>query len=112
MTRRSEFTDAQKRQLFLLSGGQCYWCKKPWSEDRQPHYDHIIPVSLGGATNLENGCCSCPDGNLKKGSYLFNPVTRSNFSITEYTMDNYNRLDTPIARRPKGSPPLTHMIKL
>jgi hypothetical protein len=32
--------------------------------------------------------------------------------MTEYTLDNFNRLDIPIVRRPKGNPPLAYMIKL
>jgi 5-methylcytosine-specific restriction endonuclease McrA len=43
----------------------CYYCEKP-TPGKSVHFDHIIPLSKGGAHSVENLCASCPSCNLRK----------------------------------------------
>jgi hypothetical protein len=55
-----------RRAVFERDGGRCVDCEG--SFDLQ--YDHVIPVSLGGATTIENLQLLCADCNRKKGAAL------------------------------------------
>ena len=43
----------------------CYYCQKS-TPGRTCHFDHIIPLSKGGAHSIENLCVSCPKCNQTK----------------------------------------------
>ncbi|MBI5006799.1 MAG: hypothetical protein HZB95_06695 [Nitrosomonadales bacterium] len=66
MARASNFTDAQKAQLYVLHLATCvYSGDKLWILDggATPYFtidwaDHIIPVAKGGLSTLENGVCA------------------------------------------------------
>jgi 5-methylcytosine-specific restriction endonuclease McrA len=45
----------------------CYYCKNHFSGSTI-HFDHIIPLSRGGAHSVTNLCASCPSCNLQKGA--------------------------------------------
>ena len=47
----------------------CWHCWQP-VPGREIHFDHIIPISRGGAHSLENLCVSCERCNLSKGAKL------------------------------------------
>jgi len=74
MARRSNFTEAQKAQLFALHRAICVYCEeKLWLLDNgaTPYFtidwaDHVFPVARGGASTIENGVCSCGYCNKKK----------------------------------------------
>ena len=55
-----------RRVVFERDGGRCVDCES--SFDLQ--YDHVIPVSLGGATTIENLQLLCAGCNRKKGAML------------------------------------------
>lgn len=44
---------------------KCYYCEKMFSTKRI-HFDHVIPLSRGGAHSIENLCVSCAPCNLHK----------------------------------------------
>ena len=66
MTRASNFTDAQKAQLYVLHRATCvYSGVKLWILDggASPDFtidwaDHVYPVAKGGLSTLENGVCA------------------------------------------------------
>ena len=64
-TRVSIPTDV-RRLVFARDGGRCVECDSNF--DLQ--YDHVLPVSLGGATTVENLQLLCADCNQRKGSSL------------------------------------------
>lgn len=43
----------------------CYYCQKRFSS-KKLHFDHIIPLSKGGAHSVDNLCVSCPKCNRSK----------------------------------------------
>jgi hypothetical protein len=59
----------------LARSPNCYWCDQPWTEERRPTHDHIIPLSKRGSNTPENSVASCLKCNLIKGDRLFHPIT-------------------------------------
>jgi hypothetical protein len=55
-----------RRAVFERDGGRCVECRGNF--DLQ--YDHVIPLSLGGATTLPNLQLLCADCNRRKGATL------------------------------------------
>jgi hypothetical protein len=74
MPRSSNFSDEQKATLFVRDRAICaYSGEKLWILDSgaTPYFpvdwaDHIIPVSKGGASSLENGVCASWHCNKEK----------------------------------------------
>lgn len=74
MARTSNFTDAQKAQLFVMHRAICvYTGDKLWILDGGADYnfpvdwaDHLTPVANGGLSTLENGVCAGWRPNSKK----------------------------------------------
>jgi hypothetical protein len=77
--RRRFFSGVYERLSLLISaGGVCQQCGvrlDKW------HADHIVPFSLGGETDLENGRALCPPCNLKKGSNMIDLNDRFKFTV-------------------------------
>ena len=61
-------TKKQVLDLYNQQGGTCCWCKT--SIEDKYHIDHIIPVSKGGSSNIDNLCLACPKCNQLKGDLL------------------------------------------
>ena len=58
--RKREFTKKQKRQIREKYNSCCGICKIRLDDcNITPEYDHIIPFSEGGETNIENGMSLC-----------------------------------------------------
>lgn len=70
---KREFTEDQKRALWLQSGKRCEWwpdlfhrCPATFPEQRHCHADHLLkPHAKGGLTVLENGAALCSDCNIR-----------------------------------------------
>ena len=60
--RREPIPREMRRAIFERDGGQCAECGS--------HFDHVIPVALGGATTIENLQLLCGDCNREKGADL------------------------------------------
>lgn len=56
---------ALKESVFKRDGGNCRYCGV--SPD-QPHFDHVIPFSRGGKTELSNLVLSCRSCNSRKAA--------------------------------------------
>ncbi|MEZ4661482.1 MAG: HNH endonuclease signature motif containing protein [Caldilineaceae bacterium] len=59
---------AQLRAIVAARAGyRCEYCRSPQVVTAQTfHVDHIVPLSKGGETTLENLCYACPRCNLRK----------------------------------------------
>ena len=58
-----------RASVLLRSNSQCKYCGTPLTV-RTMTIDHIVPVSKGGQTVLENLCAACPRCNHEKGSTI------------------------------------------
>lgn len=67
VTTRESIPERERVIVFERDGGHCVYCGSELEFSRF-HCDHVIPVSRGGATELENLVASCPPCNLMKGA--------------------------------------------
>lgn len=73
-----------RNQVRELDKGVCAYCRSPESLTVTAfEVDHIVPVSAGGATVLDNLCLACTTCNRNKGARLdvFDPATGSTVSL-------------------------------
>jgi superfamily II DNA or RNA helicase len=63
-----QFSQRQKRALYLAADGKCENCGTELEDGF--HADHVLPHSMGGATKIENGQALCAQCNLKKSDNL------------------------------------------
>lgn len=63
---RGVIPDDLKQYVWRRDGGRCRQC----SNQYELQYDHIIPVSMGGATTAENLQILCGTCNRRKGAGL------------------------------------------
>jgi hypothetical protein len=67
-----------RAQIRQRDGDRCAYCHTPEALTVTPlELDHIIPLSVGGRTELENLCLACPACNRFKGSseVAHDPIT-------------------------------------
>ena len=70
--RRTSIPEWVKRTVFFRDRGCCVFCKKDLSgllsilEDRDKHFDHIVPLDSGGINDVCNMQLSCKECNLSK----------------------------------------------
>ena len=71
MTKRIEFTAKTKDQGYVRAGGRCEWreggirCEAVLSPGNC-EYDHVLPLALGGTSELANMQCLCKPHHLQK----------------------------------------------
>jgi len=72
--KRSAIPEWVKRTIFFRDRGCCVFCKKDLSgllsvlEDREKHFDHIVPLDAGGINDVCNMQLSCRECNLSKAT--------------------------------------------
>lgn len=54
------------RSLLARDGNRCCWCKREFSADLHPTFEHVIPISRGGKNNLGNLMLACQPCNEAK----------------------------------------------
>ena len=64
--RRAGIPNDVKKYVWQRDGGRCVEC----DSNENLEYDHIIPVSMGGATSVENLQLLCAPCNRAKGGTL------------------------------------------
>jgi len=69
-TRRPGIPEAVKLVVHRRDGGRCAYCGS--SELLQ--FDHIIPVSMGGNSEVANLQLACSDCNRRKAGRLHDPA--------------------------------------
>jgi len=61
------FSEDQRREIFRRAHGRCQICgKKLEFGDKNTHYHHKIPYSIGGPTSIENAMLVCKDCHFNK----------------------------------------------
>jgi 5-methylcytosine-specific restriction endonuclease McrA len=60
-----------QRQLLTREGGLCIYCNEQVNlihdDPKQATLDHVLPVSKGGLTKLDNLVLACAECNAEKG---------------------------------------------
>jgi len=82
MPRATNFTEAQKAELYVLHRAICvYSGEKLWILDggATPYFtidwaDHVYPVSKGGLSTVENGVCASWFHNIRKRDSIEQPI--------------------------------------
>jgi HNH endonuclease len=64
--RRSHIARETRLAVFARDGGRCADC----GSDFELQYDHVIPVALGGGSEVDNLQLLCADCNRRKGAAL------------------------------------------
>lgn len=62
---RKRFTDSQKKYVLERDEYTCVFCGKRGAE-----VDHLVPISKGGQSIVENGICLCQVCNGKKNNKI------------------------------------------
>lgn len=66
----SDEVKLKRETLYYRDHGKCMYCEKPLEHYRKVTYDHVVPVSKGGADDWENIVAACQDCNQSKGDHL------------------------------------------
>lgn len=65
----SDFTIAEKEQIFRRDNYRCVMCGKGRPDGIEIHADHIKPKDLGGKATIQNGQTLCAAHNFRKKTY-------------------------------------------
>jgi hypothetical protein len=65
-TTRSPISEAVRSEVWRRDSGACVQC----NSKENLHFDHIIPVSRGGATSVRNLQLLCEQCNIRKGARI------------------------------------------
>ncbi|MBV8899168.1 MAG: HNH endonuclease [Verrucomicrobia bacterium] len=58
-----------RRQIIERAGNRCEYCGLAQAgQEAAFHVDHVVPVSAGGLTNLDNLALACVSCSLRKGA--------------------------------------------
>ena len=80
-------------QVAARAGYRCEYCRTPHAITAQTfHADHILPLSRGGQTTLDNLCFACPRCNLHKGDTIegLDPRTHQATSLFDPRRQNWD----------------------
>lgn len=98
-TKRKQYTTEQRKIIYQKANGRCQLCgRKIEYEDMT--LDHIVPLSWGGADEMENLQCTCFPCNKFKSNILPDQFVDRITEIFMFQMEkkHSNRLKWKIAR--------------
>lgn len=98
--KRKQYTTEQRKIIYQRANGRCQLCgRKIKYEDMT--LDHIVPLSLGGADEMENLQCTCFPCNKFKSNILPDKFIDRITEIFMFQMEknHSNRLKWKIARK-------------
>jgi len=68
MPKRPKISPPLRRQVMLLDGHRCAYCRSPIVIGIPMVIEHIVPIVAGGLTAMDNLCLSCYRCNEFKGA--------------------------------------------
>jgi hypothetical protein len=83
-----------RQRIMALYGGRCAYCRSPlFLLPGTEHIEHIVPRSVGGATDDSNLCLSCPRCNLRKSdrTTAWDRVTRRSVALFHPQRQQWNK---------------------
>ena len=84
--KRKTYSQSTRKLIYNNAGGRCELCgRKILFEDMT--LDHVIPLSMGGADEVENLSCVCFADNLFKGNILPSDFMERITEIFMYQME-------------------------
>lgn len=60
-----------RKKLLKRDGPTCTYCHREFNENETPTIDHVIPLALGGTSQLENLVLACWRCNHRKAAQVF-----------------------------------------
>lgn len=83
MSKRRKISEKIRRQMADLSRHRCSYCRSPEIVGVPMVIDHIVPLSDGGNSDIENLCLSCYRCNEFKGAKQtsVDPLTQSPMTL-------------------------------
>jgi hypothetical protein len=108
---------AERRHLLARAGGRCQWCRTPLIGEW--HADHVIPVHVGGRTELRNGqalCAACNYARSTRWCWLTLAPLRRVVSTERTLAERYLGVRTSsagakLARRSRSRPSFRHTAR-
>ena len=98
--KRKHFSQEVRKLLYQQAEGKCALCGKKITFDEM-ELDHIIPISMGGADEVENlQVCCMPDNRYKAN------ILPSDF-FTSFTTDFSRSSNSPLYLAPATSAPIS-----
>lgn len=87
----SNIPDKLREQVTLQAKGLCEYCQTAERVVMDLEVDHIIPVSKGGKTDIENLCLCCGPCNGRKKAFLaaFDPETNEEVALFNPRVQNW-----------------------
>lgn len=84
--KRKTYSDDVRKMIYNHADGRCYLCgRKILYKDMT--LDHVLPLAMGGADEVENLSCSCLTCNQFKGSILSDSFMERISDIFIYQME-------------------------
>jgi len=80
--------------VLLRAGKRCEYCHAPQQLIGQAfHFDHIVPVSIGGKTTAENLCLACSHCNIAKSNRIkgIDPKTGKQVRLFNPRVDDWKK---------------------
>jgi len=85
-----------------LKSEKCSYCERSFSDNVKKSLDHIVPVSLGGMSIIENINISCLECNFSKRNFLLENWIK----LCGLVVENQNKIPFIISEINKNSKPL------
>lgn len=86
------FNEQQRKAIFARAGGKCEECGKDWNDGFMLECDHIIPLSMGGKNEIQNGQLLCRRCHAKKHMQLSKEAGRRGDRKAQIDNDRAARL--------------------
>lgn len=88
----------KKEEIRIRCNNRCYYCTKEFTNWAEFNIDHVIPIVLGGKSNIENLVLSCFKCNSLKANYLLEDFQKIIKILLDSKLKEIEHLNKIIAR--------------
>lgn len=86
------FSDGQRKVIFARANAMCEECGKKWHDGYMLECDHIVPLSMGGTNDTNNGQLLCRRCHARKHMQIAKEAKRRGDRKTYQDHDNAARM--------------------